>query len=335
MRIGKIAQAMLHRVPLLADKTAQIVKQRRVFKIGGDVLDRPSKVLRQKMEDQLAHLIGKPYQARDVSVHMPDFIRIVLNAGDSRHAYGGTIGQSLPNWGAVAREGRGRTVVMSNLYEDADSKRQYRKQAEALLSKESMATYTDDPAPALVGIILHEATHNFGPHSDYQIAGKPAKAYFSGAVASTLEELKAQTGSLWYLPLLRQHNLIDDKLLRQAYTHSITWAFGHISRGMFSPSGNAQPYSQLAAIQVASFMEAGALTFKNGKFTIHFEKLPGAVSKLLARVGRIKATGDTKGANELIDYYIKGKGHALVHEKHIAKELLRFPKATFLYSVTY
>jgi hypothetical protein len=291
--------------------------------------------LRAKMEQEIAKLIGPPYKARDVKFHMPDFIRVVLNAGDSRHPYGGTIGQSLPNWGAVAREGRGRTVVMSNLYEDADSKRQYRLQAQALLSKESMAAYTDDATPALIGIILHEATHNFGPHSDYQIAGKPAKAFFRGAVASTLEELKAQTGSLWYLPMLRKHGLIDDKLLREAYTNSITWAFGHISRGMFSPSGNAQPYSQLAAIQVGSFMEAGALSFKQGKFTIHFDKLPGAVDKLLARVGRIKATGDTKGASALIDYYIKGKGHALVQEKHIARELLKFPKATFLYSVIY
>jgi len=104
---------------------------------------------------------------------------------------------------------------------------------------------------------------------------------------------------------------------------------------MYSPSGNAQPYSQLAAIQVGSFTEAGALSFKDGKFTIHYDKLPGAVEKLLQRVGRIKATGDTKGANELIEHYVKGKGHALVQEKQIAKELLRFPKATFLYSVEY
>jgi hypothetical protein len=268
---------------------------------------------------------------------MPDFIRIIVNAGDSRHPLGGTIGQSLPNWGKVVQEGRGRTVVMSNLYTDADSKRQQRTQAEALLSPASMAHYTEAEEPFLLNIILHEATHNFGPFSDYRIDGKPAKELFGGQLASTLEELKAQTGGLYYLQLLRRQGLIDDVMLAQAYTDAITWAFGHISRGMFTPQGNVQPYSQLAAIQVGSFMEAGALSFDaaTGRFTIHHAKLPGAIEKLLRRVGRIKATGDVPGARQLVEHFIKGPGHALVHEDHIARELLKYPKATFRYSVLY
>ena len=35
-----------------------------------------------------------------------------INAGDDRDPLGATIGQSLPNWGPVANEGRGRTVAM-------------------------------------------------------------------------------------------------------------------------------------------------------------------------------------------------------------------------------
>ena len=61
------------------------------------------------------------YAAREVGFQLPDFIQVVLNAGDSRSAIGATIGQSLPNFGKVAEESRGRTVVMSNLYTDADS----------------------------------------------------------------------------------------------------------------------------------------------------------------------------------------------------------------------
>ena len=54
-------------------------------------------------------------------VHLPDFIDIVINAGDDRNPLGATIGESLPNWGPVANEGRGRTVAMVNLYLDPDS----------------------------------------------------------------------------------------------------------------------------------------------------------------------------------------------------------------------
>src|SRR5262249_17535874 len=68
--------------------------------------------LQQNMEADLAKLIGAPYRERKVSFHLPDFIEIILNAGDDRHAFGATIGQSLPNWGKVANESRGRTVAM-------------------------------------------------------------------------------------------------------------------------------------------------------------------------------------------------------------------------------
>ena len=45
----------------------------------------------------------------------------MINAGDDRNPLGATIGESLPNWGPVANEGRGRTVAMVNLYLDPDS----------------------------------------------------------------------------------------------------------------------------------------------------------------------------------------------------------------------
>jgi hypothetical protein len=291
--------------------------------------------IRGEFEQALAALIGPPYKARKVEVHMPDFIEIVMNAGDARHPLGGAIGESLPNWGPVVQEGHGRTVVMSNLYTDEDSRRIFRLQAGALLSKASMTHYPDNAGPKLLGIVLHEATHNFGPYTDYIIQGKSSKQIFSGELASTLEELKAQNGSLWFLQLLKRKKLIDDKFMKQAYTDSIAWAFGHISRGMFTPGGQVQPYSQLAAVQIGFFSEEGALTFKDGKFDINYEKLPAAVEKLMKRVGQIKAKGDAKAGQELVDRFVKGKGRDQVHQAHIAKELLRWPKATFVYSVTY
>jgi len=291
--------------------------------------------LRNVMEQDLARLIGKPYRARRTSFHMPDFIQIVLNAGDARHPLGGTIGQSLPNWGPVAEKGQGRTVVMTNLNTDPDSQRIDTEKARLLLDGRTMAYHTSDPTVDVVNIILHEATHNFGPHSDFKVKGKVPKEIFGGKVASTLEELKAQTGGLWFLQLLRCKGLIDERKLRQAYVSAITWAFSHISRGMFSASGNVQPYSQLAAIQVGSFMQDGALTFNAGKFTINFDRLPGSIERLMLQVGQIKARGDRKAAETLIDHFIKGRGHRLVHEEYIAKMLLRYPKGTYLYSVVF
>ncbi|MFL6173278.1 MAG: hypothetical protein ACJ716_10370, partial [Marmoricola sp.] len=93
---------------------------------------------RQAMENQAAALAGKPYRARRVSFQLPDFIDIVANYGDDRYGLGITVGQSLPNWGKIADEGRGRTVIMTNLYTDADSLAAQHAQAASLFDAASM-----------------------------------------------------------------------------------------------------------------------------------------------------------------------------------------------------
>ena len=301
--------------------------------------------LRQDMEKILAELIGPPYAARKVSVHLPDFIQIVLNAGDARSPMGATIGQSLPNWGKVAEEGRGRTVVMSNLYTDPDSKAIHHERAASLLSAESMKYYCEDQRLSLLDIILHEAAHNFGPHSDYKVDGKRPGAIFGGPLASTLEELKAQTGALYYLDFLREKGVLTAEDRNRVYNHALVWCFGHISRGMFGPTGKPKPYSHVAAIHVAWLMREGALTWEadqlaangkdQGRFSIHYDKIPAAVDKLMQHAGRIKAKGDKPAAEAMIDDLIKGQGYQLVHDQEIKERILRHPKASFVYSVTF
>lgn len=298
---------------------------------------------RQQMEKELAELIGPPYQARKVSVHLPDFIEIILNAGDSRSPLGATIGQSLPNWGEVAEEGRGRTVVMSNLYTDPDSRAIRRAQASSLLCEESMRCYTEDKRLALLDIILHEAAHNFGPHSDTRINGKRPGQIFGGPRASVLEELKAQTGALYYLAKMQAWGLLDREEVNRVYNHALVWCFGHISRGMHTPDGKPKPYSHVAATHVAHLARAGAMRWEanrsaaNGKdqgcFVIDYDRVAGAAEQLMQRIGRIKATGDVQDAEALIATYVTGEAFALVHSEEIKERILRHPKASFTYAV--
>ncbi len=297
--------------------------------------------VRQEMENSLAALIGTPYQAREVSFHLPDFIDIVINAGDDREAFGATIGQSLPNWGPVANEGRGRTVAMSNLYTDPDSLRIQHEQVLSLFTSDALAFYADSPEPGLLATILHEATHNFGPAHEYRYKGKTDTEAFGGALSSTMEELKAQTGGLWFTGWLAAREIISQDLARQTYLDSMRWAMDHISRGMYSGSGRSKPYSQLAAIQVGFLMDEGALEFGRetlaangtdaGAFTLHFDRFPAAIEKLMAQVGQIKATGDRAGAEALIARYVDSDA---VPQKLIAERILRQPKANFVYAVT-
>lgn len=299
--------------------------------------------LRDEMERTLAQLIGRPYTQRDVHFMMPDFIRIVANAGNSRSPLGATAGQALPNWGKVAEEGRGRMMVVTNIYEDEDSKKAIRAKAATMLGPKAMRNFTHDPLPSLLSVILHEATHNLGPCSDYLVKGKAPKEVFGGGLASTLEELKAQTGALFFTDMLRRNGLITEAQALQMYTHDIIWAFGQIARGLYTKTGGPKPYGQLAAVQVGRLAEAGALIWEtridpetdleSGRFLINYERIPQAVQQLMREVGGIKARGDVKAAKKLLARYLDGPGAELVHAEEIQERLRKFPKGTLVYSV--
>ncbi len=298
--------------------------------------------VQQEMEDRLAAHVEKPYKARKVTFHLPDFIDIVLNAGDDRDAVGATVGQSLPNWGKVSAEGRGRTVVMSNLYTDPDSLAVRRAKVNSLLVSESAALYADGGDAGLIGTILHEAAHNLGPTHEYKVGGKTDNDAFGGDLASMLEELKAQTASLWFTGFVQTKGIIDEPTARRVYADDLTWAFNHISRGMWTASHQRKHYSQLAAIQVGWMLEEQALVFDpaakaaNGKdqgaYRLDLARLPAAVDKLMKVVGHIKATGDKKAAEDLTARFVDGMPE---HHARIAERCLRFPQPNFVYALEY
>ena len=295
------------------------------------------------MEKALAALAGPPYEARDVAFHLPDFIDIVINAGDSRASHGATIGQSLPNWGPVANEGRGRTVAMTNLYTDADSQKALRGQAASLLCKATMAKFTSEPTPQIMGTVLHEAAHNLGPSHEYAVRGKTAREIFGGPLASTLEELKAQTAALYFTDWLVEKKVLSQEEAEQAHVRDITWTFGHISRGMYTATGKPKPYSQLAAIQLGYLVDKGAAEWKtaekaaNGQDTgcieLHLEKFPKEVKALMTEVAGIKSRGDVARAKRLLASYVDVDGDDKKLLDTIQERWLRAPKATFVYSV--
>lgn len=297
--------------------------------------------VQQEMEAEIAKRAGAPYAARKVTFHLPDFIDIVINAGDDRDALGATIGQSLPNWGPVANEGRGRTVAMTNINTDRDSMQARREQAESMFDAASIKLYVAAPEPGLLNTILHEAMHNLGPAHEYKVGGKTAAQVFSGPIASLMEELKAQTGALFLIELLRAKKIISDDEAARTYIDAIVWAMGHTSQGMYTGGGDRKTYSNLAAIQIGILIEKGVLAWDakaraaNGKdtgaFTLHTDKIVANVDDMMKLVGGIKARGDRAAAEALIKKYVDSS--AIVPHETIKERFLRHPKASFVYSV--
>ncbi len=294
----------------------------------------------QAMEDSFGSLVGAPYKARNVSFHLPDFIDIIFNAGEARDAVGATIGESLPNWGPLVEAGQGRTVAMANLYDDPDSRIVRKEKAESLVSSATMAFYPSDQTSSSLETVLHEATHNIGPGGEYKLNGVSSEKAFGGDLSAMLEELKAQTGALYYLDVLQKKGLFTQDEVKRAYVDSIVWALNHISRGMYTGTHQRKPYSQLAAIQIGFLMDERAIVWDDktpsangtdhGAFTIDFDKMPKAVEKLMRIVGSIKAKNDVTGAVQLTKKYVDGK---VVPQPIIAERCLRFPSPNFVYSI--
>lgn len=297
--------------------------------------------VQQEMEQAVAAMAGPPYKARKVTFHLPDFIDIIVNAGDDRGALGATIGQSLPNWGPVANEGRGRTVAMVNINTDPDSREARKAQAESVLDAASSKLYPASTEPGLLSTILHEVMHNLGPAHEYKVRGKKAPEVFGGPIASMMEELKAQTGAWFLLEFLRDKQLITDEMAQQSFVDSIVWAFGHISQGMYTADGSRKAYGNLAAIQIGYLIDKGALTWNadapaangtdKGAFTIHADKLVPVANELMKEVAGIKARGDKAAAEKLVARYVDSE--SVVPHKLISERFLRHPKASFVYSV--
>jgi hypothetical protein len=162
-------------------------------------------------------------------------------------------------------------------------------------------------------------------------------------MASILEELKAQTGGLWYLSYLQEKGLLTKEETLQTYVNNIFWCFNHISRGMTTADGNPKPYSQLAAIQVGTFLEEGALkkvsytdpeTKSEGwRFEIDFDKFPKSIDKLMKKVTELKALGNKAGAEMLVKYYVEGPGSKAISMDDIGKRYRSVAKESFYYSV--
>ncbi|HUS33222.1 MAG TPA: hypothetical protein VMZ53_32190 [Kofleriaceae bacterium] len=297
----------------------------------------------QEMEDAIAARAGAPYKSRKVAVHLPDFIDIVVNAADDRDPLGATIGQSLPNWGPVANEGRGRTVAMVNINSDPDSRAARKQQAMSMLDAATVKLYPESTEPGLLSTILHEATHNLGPAHEYKVKGKVDDDVFGGPIAAMMEELKAQTGAYFLLDFLVKKNIITQEFAQQTVADMLVWSFGHISQGMYTGEHNRKAYGNLAAIQIGFMIDKGVLTWDanataangtdKGAFTLHPDKVTAVAEEMMKEFAGIKARGDKAAAEKLIARYVDSD--AVVPHKVISERVLRHPKPSFVYSVAF
>ncbi len=301
---------------------------------------RKLRLFRQEMETEVARLSNGSYQARRVDFRLPDFVQIVLNAGDSRRPFGAYIGQSLPNFGPLSENAR-RTVAMVNLYADPDSRAQLLGEAEAVFC--SIEAFTRFDEARLISTAFHDVARNLGPTTRHQVDGQTDKESFGGALAATMEELQAQTLSQHLIRWLAAKDLLSETTAREVFSFGLLWALSHYSRNMYAANGRPRPYSHLAAIEIAQLMEADVLEWRSdqtaangrdrGCFAVGWNAVDAALEELVSMIVRIRATASKEEAERLVDRFVRHLNDE-IHDA-VQERWRRFPRSSFVYGLRY
>ncbi|MEM7676555.1 MAG: hypothetical protein AAF449_11180, partial [Myxococcota bacterium] len=298
-------------------------------------------LVESQMEQKLASLAGRTYRARNVDFKAPDFVNIILNAGDARRPTGAYIGQSLPRQGPMVQAGKQRTLAFSNLYSDLDSRAQLKSLADNYFCAASATIFSSEPKPRIIAAVLNDASRNLGPTSDYLLKGKTPDEVFGGMLATILEELKAQAASMYFIGWLKDKELIEPEVAHQVYAFGVIGALNYISRGVFAPDGRRRVHGHAGALQLGALIEGGALEWRpnentaaghdRGCFSMNVERYSTSTESLVATAVKVKASGDRQAAEALLSKYVD-KGDKALFDTIMARGR-RQPKASFVYSV--
>lgn len=224
----------------------------------------------------------------DVKQTMVD-VDLVSLTGDYAQCRGGlTIAQNLPNNDKLSiKMGGGRRNVYHRQVRQARDSSRTQKLLNAFLHPD-FHKYYDEEADHLF-VIGHENGHSLGPSSEYQNS--------PGICKSIIEENKADTVSISFMPEYVKQGIISDEQLKKIYT---TWMFRLLLRA--KPIFPTETYKIIDLIEFNTLLKVGAITFDEHKLMhIQFEKVSPAMYELLTQVIDIQLSKSPEKARKFID----------------------------------
>lgn len=260
----------------------------------------------QDMEDSLAKLVGPEiYKSRKldkrISIRAVD---IWMASGDGRRDRGATVAFHLPNRGRSVDDGLYKKVMMVNhslAFEPVT-----RARAGQILDPGQLGLV--DAQADIKNVTFHEFSHGFGAYHEMKVTNPKGKETTVKEALkefdSLMEEEKADTFGLWLLSFEKAKGWVDEEQEKMRYTSAIMHALGLLQ---YPLSGT---YPRMVAIQLGWYLDRGGITWdeEEGRFTVHFDKMPAAVESLAKKVATIQLTGDYAQARELVETYIEKKG---------------------------
>lgn len=230
-------------------------------------------------------------QNEDIKQTMIDADLVSLT-GDYVQCRGGmTVAQNLPNNDKLSiKTGGGRRNVYHRQVRSSHDPIRTQKMLDTFLHP-SFHQYYNTEADHIF-VIGHENGHSLGPSSEYQNS--------PGICKSIIEENKADTISIAFMPEYLKNGVINETQLKEIYTSWITRRLLLSSKPIFP----TETYKIVDLIEFNKLLECGAIYFDENKLLhIEFDKVSPAIYELLSEVINIQLSKSPELAKAHIDKY--------------------------------
>ncbi len=216
-------------------------------------------------------------------------VDLVSLTGDYAQCRGGiTVAQNLPNNDKLAiKTGGGRRNVYHRQVRLSNDPSRTQKMLNAFLHPDFHKYY--NLAADHLFVIGHENGHSLGPSSEYQNA--------PGICKSIIEENKADTVSISFMPEYVKQGIITETELKEIYT---TWIFRLLLRA--KPIFPTETYKIVDLIEFNTLLRHKAIFFDdNNLIHIDFAKVSPAMYDLLTQVIEIQLSKSPQKARQYIE----------------------------------
>jgi hypothetical protein len=146
-------------------------------------------------------------------------------------------------------------------------------------------------------VMMHEICHGLGPAFSRVGGEKISIPQAMGPILGATEEAKADVVGLFALQWLMDHGAIPRSRAEEFYASYVAGMFRNVRYGTAEAHGKAE------MMEFNYLAEKKAVTVRDGRYQVDFEKLPGAIALLAKELLEIEASGDSQRARALFDRY--------------------------------
>jgi hypothetical protein len=218
-----------------------------------------------------------------------------FRSGDLRHGYQ-AVADNLPNDPRI-HETKGSKKIFFKNFMDARVDYVILPLAKQIMRPDQAAMASAEGYMATT--VLHEISHGLGP-SYARVNGKQVDVRIAiGPTYSGLEEAKADVVGMFGLKWLIDQGALPKDRLREFYASYLSGIFRTVRYGIAEAHGKAE------MMEFNYLSERGAIQHEGGRYSVNYEKMPGAISDLAKELLEIEATGDRQRAEKWFARYDK------------------------------